>query len=135
NKIRSYVAAKLAGHPWAHEFGSVLYINGGTGRTLARLHALQRGGESVLPYTISLKDMETLMDQITSMDKEIKQLLVKEVSSRIHTFPAGLAALLGIMDYTGADQVVITTASIREGYLQRRLNREDHRDSSDKETV
>ncbi|MBQ8287593.1 MAG: hypothetical protein IJX76_02335 [Clostridia bacterium] len=128
SKIRSYVCAKLASHPWAHEYGTVLYINGGTGRTLARLHALQRGGESVLPYTIPYQDMEDLMNQITSMDKDVKQLLVKEVSSRIHTFPAGLAALLGIMDYTGADRVVITTASIREGYLHRRLNREDVRD-------
>lgn len=135
NKIRSYVCAKLANHAWTHEFGSVLYINGGTGRTLARLHALQRGSESVLPYAIPLKDMETLMDQITSMDKDVKQLLVKEVSSRIHTFPAGLAALLGIMDYTGADRVVITTASIREGYLQRRLNREDSRGEADRESI
>jgi exopolyphosphatase/pppGpp-phosphohydrolase len=52
---------------------------------------------------------------------------VKEVSTRIHTFPAGLAGILGIMDYTGTDQVVITTASIREGYLLRRLNREENR--------
>ena len=127
NKIRSYVCAKLANHPWTHEYGSVLYINGGTGRTLARIHALERGGESELPYTISYEDMVDLLNRITAMDKEVKQLLVKEVSSRIHTFPAGLAALLGIMDYTGADRVVITTASIREGYLHRRLNREDSR--------
>ncbi len=128
-KIRSYVNAKLSGHPWTREFGSVLYINGGTGRTLARLHALQRGGESELPYAISRADMEELLKQITSMDKDVKQLLVKEVSSRIHTFPAGLAALLGIMDYTGADRVVITTASIREGYLFRRLSREDAKEA------
>lgn len=134
-KIRSYVCAKLACHPWTHEFGSVLYVNGGTGRTLARLHALRHGGESVLPYTVSRADMETLMDQITSMDKDVKQLLVKEVSSRIHTFPAGLSGLLGIMDYTGADRVVVTTASIREGYLQRRLKREDDRDCADKESL
>ncbi len=126
-KIRAYVVAKLSGHPWTHDYGSTLYINGGTGRTLARLHALQRGGESELPYTIPRADMEDLLAQITAMDKGIKQLLVKEVSSRIHTFPAGLAGLLGIMDYTGADQVVITTASIREGYLLRRLNREERR--------
>lgn len=134
NKIRSYVSAKLAGHPWTHEYGSVLYVNGGTGRTLARLHALQRGGESVLPYTIPYGDMVELLGEITAMDKGIKQLLVKEISSRIHTFPAGLAGLLGIMDYTGADQVVITTASIREGYLLRRLSREEsRREAEDKE--
>ncbi len=134
NKIRSYVSAKLASHPWTHEYGSVLYVNGGTGRTLARLHALQRGGESVLPYTIPYGDMVELLGEITAMDKGIKQLLVKEISSRIHTFPAGLAGLLGIMDYTGADQVVITTASIREGYLLRRLSREEsRREAEDKE--
>jgi exopolyphosphatase/guanosine-5'-triphosphate,3'-diphosphate pyrophosphatase len=133
NKIRTHVTSKLASHPWTHEYGSVLYINGGTGRTLARLHALQRGMESELPYTISYSDMEALMNQITSMDKDVKQLLVKEVSTRIHTFPAGLAALLGIMDYTGTDQVVITTASIREGYLLRRLNREENRRSEPEE--
>lgn len=127
NKIRAHVAAKLAHHPWTHEYGSTLYVNGGTGRTLARLHALQRGMESELPYTVSYEDMEALLSQITSMDRDVKQLLVKEVSSRIHTFPAGLSALLGIMDYTGADQVVITTASIREGYLLRRLSREESR--------
>ena len=121
NKIRSYVCAKLNAHPWTADFGSTLYINGGTGRTLARLHALRQGKESELPYTISRGDMIELLDRITSMDKDVKQLLVKEVSTRIHTFPAGLAALLGIMDYTGADQVVITTASIREGYLHHRM--------------
>lgn len=130
NKIRAHIAAKLAHHPWTHEYGTTLYVNGGTGRTLARLHALRKGMESELPYTISYEDMETLLDQITSMDRDIKQLLVKEVSTRIHTFPAGLAALLGIMDYVGADKVVITTASIREGYLLRRLAREESRQAA-----
>ena len=131
NKIRAYVAAKLAHHPWTHEFGTTLYVNGGTGRTLARLHALERGTESELPYTISYEDMEDILSRITAMDKDIKQLLVKEVSTRVHTFPAGLAALLGIMDYVGADEVVITTASIREGYLLRRLAREENRASAE----
>lgn len=129
NKIRTHVTFKLSHYPWTHEYGSVLYINGGTGRTLARLHALRQGKESELPYTIPYEDMEQILSEITSMNREMKQLLVKEVASRIHTFPAGLAALLGIMDYTGADRVVITTASIREGYLLRRLTREENRRS------
>ena len=85
NKIRAYVAAKLAHHTWTHEYGNTLYVNGGTGRTLARLHALERGMESELPYTISYEDMEAILARITSMDKDMKQLLVKLVRLMAYT--------------------------------------------------
>ncbi len=123
-RIRAYVSAKLIKQPWLSGYGSTLYINGGTGRTLARLHANLYGQNSTLPYRVPYGDMEEILALITSMDRSFKQLLIKEVPTRIHTFPAGLCALLAIMDRSGAAELVVTTASIREGYLISRLNEE-----------
>lgn len=122
-KLRAYVVSKLIRQPWLSEYGSTIYINGGTGRTLARLHAALYGQDSTLPYRVSVDDMKRMLDLITSMDRSFKQLLIKEVPTRIHTFPAGLCALLAIMDIAGATELVVTTASIREGYLLSRLER------------
>lgn len=122
-KIRGYVASKLIRQPWLSEYGSTIYINGGTGRTLARLHAELHNKDSSLPYRVSYADMAHMLDLITSMDRSFKQLLIKEVPTRIHTFPAGLCALLTIMEIAGATELVVTTASIREGYLLSRLRK------------
>lgn len=122
-KIRAYVVSKLIRQPWLSEYGSVIYINGGTGRTLARLHAAFYGQNSTLPYKVSYADMKHMLELITSMDRSFKQLLLKEVPTRIHTFPAGLCALLAIMDIAGATDLVVTTASIREGYLLSKLRK------------
>lgn len=121
--IRTYVLSKLAKHAWLADYGSTIYINGGTGRTLARLHAGLYGHESDLPYRISYTDMKSMLELITSMDRSFKQLILKEVPTRVHTFPAGLCALLAIMERAGATDLVVTTASIREGYLLSRLNK------------
>lgn len=121
--IRAYVASKLSKQEWLAEYGPTIYINGGTGRTLARLHAQLYHHDSDLPYRVSYADMRDMLDLITSMDRSFKQLLIKEVPTRIHTFPAGLCALLAIMDRAGATDIVVTTASIREGYLLSRLKK------------
>ena len=96
---------------------SHLYMIGGTGRALARIHASLTDRPFTLPYTLSRAEIEALIERlICDGDHEAKLCAIREIPSRIHTVCTGINAVLSLMTVCGAEKLTVTDASVRDGY-------------------
>ena len=97
--------------------GDTVYMIGGTARAIAKLHAAVSSRPFTLPYTLSKEELDGLLDRLVSKeDKGIKITAIEQIPARIHTVCPGLCAISELLHASGADRIMVTAASVRDGY-------------------
>ncbi len=96
-----------------------MYMIGGTGRAAAKLHASLSKRPFTLPYTVSRDELASLLEGLTKDgEHSVRIAAIRDIPSRIHTLSPGLCAIISLMDACKAKKLVVTDASVREGYVK-----------------
>ncbi len=118
-KIAKYATEQLEG---SVDFGDMnrtrLYGMGGTARALAKVHRhiLGRDGET-MGYTLTLAEIEELDRTIGMLGMDGIKILNRVIPERLVTFIPGLIVIKTIMNFVGAEELVIVRHGVREGYM------------------
>ncbi len=120
--VRDFVAETLKSADFVGDFGSSLYLNGGSGKCLVKLCEESDAG---LPFVLEKSLLNDVSGKILACDPGIKALLLRRIPERVHTVPAALIALLVILEKMSADRLTVTDAGVREGYLLEKIREED----------
>ena len=94
-----------------------IYMIGGTGKAIARLHCALSGRPFVLPCTLDISELHELLHKlICEGEHKTKVSALSEIPSRVHTVCPGLCAVLSLMRACSAQKLTVTGAAVREGY-------------------
>ncbi len=103
-----------------------IYMVGGTGKAISKLHAYLSNRPLTFPYSIKRNELTSLLSKLVCESDHMTMITaIREIPSRIHTICPGLIAITTLMERAGADTLTVTEASIREGYAMHvaKLNR------------
>lgn len=101
---------------------------GGSIRAAAGFHAFRFGKvKGDAPYDMTLEEMETLLCEVAAMSMDTKRALLSLCPERIHTMPAGLAALTELLSRMEGRVLTVVRGGAREGYLQKLLKQNQTR--------
>lgn len=120
-KVRDFVAETLKSADFVGDFGSALYLNGGSGKCLVKLC---EDTDFSLPFVLEKSLLADVCEKILACDPGVKALLLRRIPERVHTVPAALVALLAIMERMSAESLTVTDAGVREGYLLEKIREE-----------
>ena len=118
-KIRKYTTKQYNSVSFLRECENVgnIYMVGGTGKAISKLHASFSNRPLTFPYTIKKEDLADLISKLIFKKDHMTIIgAIREIPSRIHTICPGLIAITALMDAAGANNLIVTEASIREGY-------------------
>lgn len=95
-----------------------LYVMGGSGRGLAKIHASMYGQKpDVEGYRMKSEDVSLILETIDSMGIEGTRMLSRLVPDRLHTIVPAMHVIRAIARATGIQTLVISKRGVREGYL------------------
>ena len=115
--IRKFCYAEFKKLAFIKGCGETVYMIGGTARAIAKLHAALSSRPFTLPYTLNKAELDGLLERLVSKeDKNIKITAIEQIPSRIHTVCPGICAISELLHASGAEKIVVTSASVREGY-------------------
>jgi len=95
---------------------------GGTLRAARKLIHPQNA--SKLPDTLSLKDIQPLIDLLTSKEKKAYLKIIRTVPERIHTIITGLVILEAIQEFFDVHTMKVYTQGVREGFIVKNLEKD-----------
>ncbi|MCC8059427.1 MAG: phosphatase [Clostridiales bacterium] len=97
---------------------------GGTARAACRVanHFLGRAEDC---RVLTAGEIRQLLKRFRGMDRETMRVILKLAPERIHTLVPGLVVLDTICQLCGARDITVSTRGIREGYLHRRVLKEE----------
>lgn len=123
-KIKKFVDSKAEEVNWLANYGGAVYLVGGTGKAISKLHA-ELAARSVQDvdvfYELKYSEMKEIAKTLKSQDKKMIEILVKSVPDRLHTIIPGLTAYNRLLKHMNAENVVIAGVGLREGYLTSKL--------------
>lgn len=96
------------------------YGIGGSVRAAAKMLA-QMNGSPERPQTLSLTDIEAIVDFLCSDPAEFAHLALKASSERVHTMVPGVLIMRRLMRELGGQEIEIRKHGVREGYLIERM--------------
>ena len=108
-KIYNYVDAVVSDIPWIADYGDTVYLIGGTARSLELFGKLNKYAD--------------LTDILMRIGNDC-ELIKRTVPDRLKTLIPGLAAYCQLLKRMGTDNIAVTQAGIREGYMMCKLNGE-----------
>jgi len=115
--IRKFAASGFKKLKFIKNYGSSLYMIGGTARAIVKLHASLNHRPFTLPYTMTKGELDGLLAALLSKsDKSAKIAAISEIPARIHTVCPGICAISELMRLGGCERITVTAASVREGY-------------------
>lgn len=118
-KIKKYTKKLYTNVPFLRNGEKVknIYMVGGTGKAISKLHASLSNRPINFPYDIKKADLIDLVTKLINKKDHMTMIsAIREIPSRIHTVCPGLIAITTLMEVAGADILTVTQASIREGY-------------------
>ena len=106
--------------------GENVYLIGGTGRAIAKMHAAVKGIEvkNTDGYTFDAEDISLIRD---FAEKDIScgaQFIKKALSDRVNTIMPGILAYERIFKFLGTKKATVCASGVREGYLLEFINRD-----------
>lgn len=103
----------------------ILYVMGGTGRAMARLHQSISGTEAsdVDGYTLAADELKSMIRTVMDMGVDGARLLSRIAPERAHTILPGMLVLRAIAKKAGTGTLSIVKNGVREGYLIHHLLR------------
>lgn len=122
--ICDYTQSTLAENESFRGKGENVYLIGGTGRAIAKLHALMNG-ESVKNfdgYTFSAQDIGKIRAFAENDVQNSAPVIRKALSDRMSTIMPGILAYERIFAFLGSSVATVCASGVREGYLLRFIN-------------
>ena len=71
--------------------------------------------------SVKVADINAFLEKILRLEKSAKLDIIGRIPERAHTICTGLALFLTVAQKTGALELTVTDASVRDGYLEERL--------------
>lgn len=126
-EIQKEVLKHLMRIGWLRNYNSEIYLVGGTGRAIAKLHKeVNHVTEHGLNgYTMTVEQLEELYEYCTQVESEQIKLFTTVIVERMHTILPGFLALLEICKSMGAKTVTVSSVGIREGYVVEKILGDD----------
>lgn len=95
-----------------------IYGMGGTARALAKVHRHFVGHDGgTHGYSVTLEELEEFESAIMALGLGGIKILNRLIPERLVTFIPGLIIIKTIMRFVGADELIIVSHGVREGYL------------------
>ncbi len=113
--MKSEVDAALSKLPFLREYGTHLYLIGGSAKTAGKVLAARRGEEWGDGYAVSAEAFLHFAHTYRDPGKQKIRTLIGAAPDRLHTFVPGLAALQAIAKAAGAVEITFSFAGVREG--------------------
>ena len=122
--IINYTKKTLSQNESFREKGESIYLIGGTGRAIAKLHAVMNGVnvKNFDGYTFSAHDIKSIRDFAEKDVREGAPIIRKLLSDRITTILPGIIAYEQIFAFLGSKLATVSACGVREGYLLRFIN-------------
>ena len=117
--IQSYTKEVLAENESFRGMGENVYLIGGTGRALARLHAELTGADAknLDGYTFSGEDIAKVRE-FAEADIDVGAPFIrKALADRVSTIMPGILAYEQIFAFLGTKRATVCSSGVREGYL------------------
>jgi len=117
--IRKEVASFLSCADFLSDFGTEIYLVGGTAKALATLHNeyFEVTKKVRYPYTIKKDEMYELLSYYLDISKDKAKTLKKLFPDRYTLVIPGMISYLEIFDKAGIKNIHITSGGIRDGYM------------------
>ena len=117
--IQNYTREVLAGNSGFCGMGENVYLIGGTGRALARLHAELSGSDvkNLDGYTFAGSDIARIREFAEADVAAGAPFKRKALADRVSTIMPGVLAYEQIFDFLGTKQATVCLSGVREGYL------------------
>jgi exopolyphosphatase/guanosine-5'-triphosphate,3'-diphosphate pyrophosphatase len=117
--IQGYTKEVLAENDGFRGMGENVYLIGGTGRALARLHAELTGAESknLDGYTFSGEDIAKVREFAEADIAACAPFIRKALADRVSTIMPGILAYEQIFTFLGTKRATVCSSGVREGYL------------------
>jgi exopolyphosphatase/guanosine-5'-triphosphate,3'-diphosphate pyrophosphatase len=117
--IQGYTKEVLAENDGFRGMGENVYLIGGTGRALARLHAELTGAESknLDGYTFSGEDIAKVREFAEADIAAGAPFIRKALADRVSTIMPGILAYEQIFTFLGTKRATVCSSGVREGYL------------------
>lgn len=112
--IRKFVDSKISNVSWLDNYGDTVYLVGGTGRAIGRLHKVMYKSDGVC---IDFCEFSEMTKYFKSQKRDVLDIMIKNVPDRLHTVIPGMIAYRKLFDYIGAKNIIVTDFGLREGYL------------------
>ena len=121
-RLRTFVRGQVSAQIWIARKTPVAYAIGGTAKAASKVYAAVYKVKR--PNTLHLEQLIKLYKYLMAGKERAAMILVEEVPDRLHTLMPGLCGLIEILKIAGAEDVVISTCGLREGYLMRYIERQ-----------
>jgi exopolyphosphatase/guanosine-5'-triphosphate,3'-diphosphate pyrophosphatase len=117
--IQGYTKEVLSENDGFRGMGENVYLIGGTGRALARLHAELTGAESknLDGYTFSGEDIAKVREFAEADIAAGAPFIRKALADRVSTIMPGILAYEQIFTFLGTKRATVCSSGVREGYL------------------
>lgn len=119
------VRGHYAGLEWLKDYEfDTFYAVGGSFRALAHIHLLESGYplEVLHAYEVNTSDFLSFVRTLLALTPDKIAELPGSSKKRASSMPFAAVALLELLEYTGIQKIVFSTAGIREGYLYDQLS-------------
>lgn len=122
--IINYTKQILAENKYFHGKGENIYLIGGTGRAIAKLHAVMNGVnvKNFDGYTFAAQDISSIRAFAEKDICEGAPVIRKVLSDRIATIMPGILAYEYIFSFLDSKVAIVSACGVREGYLLRFIN-------------
>ena len=119
--IQNYTRAVLAENGGFAGAGENVYLIGGTGRAIAKLHSAVVGadGKNLDGYTFAAEDITKIRAFAEADIAAGAPFLRKSLADRLTTIMPGILAYEQIFAFLGAKRATVCASGVREGYLLR----------------
>ena len=119
--IQNYTRKVLGENEGFRQMGENVYLIGGTGRAIARLHAAAVGedAKTLDGYTFLGDDIDKIRAFAEADVVAGAPFIKKALSDRVSTIMPGLLAYEQIFAFLGTKRATVCTSGVREGYLLR----------------
>jgi exopolyphosphatase/guanosine-5'-triphosphate,3'-diphosphate pyrophosphatase len=117
--IQNYTKEVLCENSGFRGMGENVYLIGGTGRALARLHAELSGedGKNLDGYTFSGEDIARIREFAEADIDAGAPFIRKALADRVSTVMPGVIAYEQIFGFVGTKRATVCSSGVREGYL------------------
>jgi exopolyphosphatase/guanosine-5'-triphosphate,3'-diphosphate pyrophosphatase len=117
--IQNYTREVLSQNEAFRGKGENIYLIGGTGRALARLHAeiTGDGSRNLDGYTFSAEDVARIRAFAEADIDAGAPFIRKALADRVSTIMPGIIAYEQIFRFLGSRRATVCTSGVREGYL------------------
>ena len=122
--ICDYAKSSLAENERFRNKGENIYLIGGTGRAIAKLHAVMNNinAKNLDGYTFPAPDIEKIRAFAENDVQNGAPVIRKLLSDRTTTIMPGILAYQQIFEFLGSKTATICACGVREGYLLRFIN-------------